>query len=71
MRRKRMLRDAKKRKRKRMKVEYSKIEPWSDHLAFYNGKLFMTKEDLKLFPNVVTLIPISRTMEKRIDMCRV
>lgn len=40
---------------KTQRVHYSKIKPWSDKLAFYKGRLYGTKEDLKYVPDMVTL----------------
>ena len=40
----------------RTKIHYSQIKPIADRLAFHNGKVWFTAEDLKLFPEYVTLI---------------
>jgi hypothetical protein len=46
---------------KTRKVPYSKVKPLSDKLAYYKGKLYGTKEDLKLFPDKVTLEKLPHT----------
>jgi len=38
------------------KVDYNKITAISDRMVIYKGKLYFTVEDLKLFPDKVTLI---------------
>ena len=39
-------------------VEYSKVKPISDHMATYNGKTYLTQNDLKYFPSHVWLYEI-------------
>lgn len=43
-------------RKKTIKVPYSKIKPFTSHLAYYKNKLYLTKEDLKRFPEKVTLL---------------
>jgi hypothetical protein len=40
------------------RIAYNTLNPISDHLTEYKGKAYITKEDLKLFPAKVTLLPI-------------
>ena len=38
------------------KVSYKEIRPISDGLAYYQGKMYGTKEDLKYYPKNVRLV---------------
>lgn len=40
-------------------VPYNKVEPHSDGLAYYEGKMYGTKEDLKYFPKQVRLVELN------------
>jgi hypothetical protein len=47
------------------RVAYHTLNPISDHLTEYKGRAYITKEDLKLFPAKVTLLPIKRHHHKK------
>ncbi|GAH63032.1 unnamed protein product, partial [marine sediment metagenome] len=40
-------------------VPYNEIKPHSDGLAYYKGKMYGTKEDLKYFPKKVRLVELT------------
>jgi len=46
--------------RKPKTVSYNTLSPFSDKLAWHNGKFYMTKQDLKRFPNKVTLVMVRK-----------